>query len=216
RAVTSSTKLEVANPASPTNSIIFPMVKPAPSRKSHPQEVQGLGFVHLLISQETLYFYPSAKGGFPADSLVVTGKRVIYAPSYLQPFYQKLDYDQLTLRFLAAGRDRILVELSHSPQRQAWMDREAVKILPWTDFLLQVFSVEAIDPEANPLRIKPLDHASTLLLNNTAGVYLRPKVVNPEWIEVVLQAEGENTDAKKAWLRWRKGKQLLVKWDYRL
>ncbi len=189
-----------------------------PNREKDLEDLRGLGFadVRINLGVNRLLLYPNHEKQLPFDSLVLEGDQVLYAPPYLLPYYMKLDYQQLTLRLLAVSRDRLEVELNAAQQRRGWVDREQVDFAYWPDFLLQTFSVEPLKIKTNPLRIKPLEQASTFQLPQ--GKYLlHPVAVNNEWIAVRLQTEtGEALVEDLAWLRWRKGKALLVSWDYRL
>ena len=163
-----------------------------------------------------LDFYVSPLVWQPMDSLVLQGEQIHYAPPYLLPFYQKLDYNQLTFRWLAVAQGWVEIELNAQLGRKAWVPRDQLKLNYWPDFLVELFALEAIDPDSNPLRTKPLDHAATVSQPEDVE-YLRPLQVNDEWIflEFWYEAQGEFL-GEGGWLRWREGYELLVKWDYRL
>ncbi|MEM7574787.1 MAG: hypothetical protein AAF433_17915 [Bacteroidota bacterium] len=192
---------------------------PFPNRAQQPlEQVVGLGFANMPISNEItrLDFYADPLAWVPIDSFLLQGEHVHYAPPYLLPYYQKLDYNQLTFRWLAVAQDRVQIELNAQQRRTAWVPKNQLRLSYWPDFLVQLFAVEAIDPASNPLRIKPLDNASTTLLPEGID-FLRPLQVNDEWIFLEFWYEGQGEYlGEGGWIRWRDGDDLLVTWDYRL
>ena len=84
----------------------------------------------------------------------------------------KLDYDIFQLRAVTIARNWIEVIVNKKTGQTAWVDRNAVEFQHWPDFLLGVFGVEVINAASNPVRIKPLDNASSVL--NPGRSSLRP------------------------------------------
>lgn len=192
---------------------------PFPNRAQQPTErVIGLGFADMPISTETtrLDFYADPLAWEPTDSFLLQGEQVHYAPPYLLPYYQKLDYNQLSFRWLAVAHDRVQIELNAQQRRTAWVPKNQLRLHYWPEFLVQLFAISAIDATSNPLRIKPLDNASTVLMPEGVD-FLRPLQLNDEWIFLEFWFEGQGEYlGEGGWIRWRDGDDLLVKWDYRL
>jgi len=91
------------------------------------------------------------------------------------------------------------------------MSREAVQFQTWTEFLLEVYSVETLDPNSNPLRSGPGEEFPQT--GSTESLELRVLAIQGSWAKV------EGVDANEAslptgWIRWRDDGQLLI--DYSL
>ncbi|NNE44112.1 MAG: hypothetical protein HKN12_07875 [Gemmatimonadetes bacterium] len=121
------------------------------------------------------------------------------------PQRNKLDYGLLTLRARTLERHAVEVIVNETTGRTAWVDRHAVAYESWPDALLGAFSVEPLHPEDNPLRLKPLPHAS--VVTGLVEPY-HPVAVRGAWVRIRARnaADGEST----AWLRWRRDEELLV------
>ncbi|WP_020570188.1 hypothetical protein [Neolewinella persica] len=186
------------------------------------EAVQGFGFVHVPFTMQginLLFYSEAALGVVPNDSLVYTREnhqnQLQYAPPYFQPFYLKEDYDSMILRLLGTAPHRVLVELNGNTGQRAWVDRRAIDISFWPEFLSQVFAVYPLDHEKNPVRIKPQDNASEVSSISRDDFLLPDKVVG-DWIHVNAMTEGDSEHGFDGWLRWRRGDRLLIGWDYRL
>ena len=73
-----------------------------------------------------------------------------------------------------------------------------------------VNSVEIFDPETNPIRIKPLDHAS--IMADGADALLKPLAVQGDWLMVDTSGLADRI-APTGWIRWRDGERLLVRYN---
>lgn len=186
------------------------------------QQPTGLGIVSPQIkSGVPLYLY----SGQLIDDLLhhatikdsVTFSDKMYsvaigtAPPWFDPEYLKLDYEILQLRAVTLSRNWIEVIVNKKTGQTAWVDRHAVTFQHWPDFLLGVFGVEVINASTNPVRIKPLDNASTVL--NPGRSTLRPIAVQGEWMKVATIQESPAAIPKLGWIRWKKGNQLLISWS---
>ena len=113
------------------------------------------------------------------------------------------------------SRHWVEVVVNESPQRPrsfpatAWLNREAVSFRPWTEFLLDVYGVEATDPAANPLRSGPGDEFPRI--GSSDGLSLRVVAVQGSWLRVE-DADADETDLPSGWIRWRDGDRLTIKY----
>jgi hypothetical protein len=128
----------------------------------------------------------------------------------------KLDYDLLFLRATSISRFWIEVIVNDSSERPrsfprtAWVAREAVTFRPWTEFLLEVFSIEPRDPSTNPLRSGPGEEFPVIAPGAESGESgFRVLAVEGSWARV--EAEDANETAQlRGWIRWRDGDRLIV------
>ena len=167
-------------------------------------------------SQDTFYFYAqpnfnkSISEHLPFDSLVLErnelGLNILYAPAWLAPEHMKLDYEILFFKATGISDDFIEVETNAAANRRAYMDRRSLQFTPWDQFLLQVHSVELKDDREQQVRIKPLDHASTL---NKEYAVLKPLLVRDQWMKVELISE-DYESLGEGWIQWNKDGEMLV------
>ena len=118
----------------------------------------------------------------------------------------KLDYDLLFLRAKTLTRNWIEVVVNRETGQTSWIDRHAVECIHWPTFLLNVVAVEVNDPEGNPVRVKPLDHASVLA---DATLSLQPLAIQGSWLQVSTNGLADRI-APTGWIRWRDGDRLLI------
>jgi hypothetical protein len=90
-----------------------------------------------------------------------------------------------------------------------WVDRQAVEFFEWPDFLLKAVAVEALDPEANPIRSGP-DESTPIL--SSAPADLRPVAVRGSWLQVSTAGLADRI-VPTGWIRWRDGDRLLVSYS---
>ena len=89
-----------------------------------------------------------------------------------------------------------------------WINRELVTYLTWSDFILNVFAVEPIDWQSNPLKIKPGPSTSSIR-NLTRDHILRPAAMQSDWLEVEIYDNNfEYVD--NGWIQWIEGNKLLI------
>jgi len=172
-----------------------------------------------FFEYNVLYFYSnpnlekSSLEHTPTDSVVFKRgdgfTEITYAPPYFVPEYLKLDYDMLYLKTLTVGLDWIEVEVNKTSGLSSWVNSSPVSFIGWSEFLLKAISLDIIDEESNPLKIKPLDHAS--IIANAEYEFLIPRFVKGEWVMVELRNELHINNNSTAWVRWTDGKKLLVK-----
>lgn len=187
-----------------------------------------VGIVHPHLDPERpLYFYPAPGPGdhpsvvAPMDSVTFQAGAhhvgIATAPPWFAPEGVKLDYDLLWLKAETLTRDYIEVEVnSLEPRprftpRTAWIAREAVRFRPWAELLLDVHSVEILDPVAHPLRSNPSAEASAE--GDAAGIPLRPLAIQGEWMQVE-EAEGRESGLLRGWIRWWQDGRLLVSFSF--
>jgi hypothetical protein len=195
--------------------------QPAVEREAGPNPtIEGLGIVQIPFSSEGLRlpFYATADvyGSSPVDSLVYTTNQgsleLVYAPPYLLPFYQKIDYQALLFRFTGVSSHAVQLEVNAQQERRYWVSRDAVNVQFWPDFLAGVSVVHSLDEANNPVRRRPLTHAPTA--DFPEGTQWVPQVVEGDWVGVKpIMPDGSRPDLQ-VWLRWKKDDQLLLGWDY--
>ena len=166
----------------------------------------------------TLYFYnPNLEKAVdehtPIDSLVFArteqGFEISYAPPWYFPEYMKLDYGILLHKVITVGKDWVELEVNRSTQQTAWVDATRVSMSYWPEFLLNTNSIESIDPTANPVRTKALDHAAEV---STSYTLLRPVMVKGEWMKVDLLDDSYEKVAD-GWIRWTKNGSWVIKYS---
>lgn len=186
------------------------------------QQPTGLGIVSPQIKAgTTLYLYSGQliddllHHSTIKDSITFTEGQynieISTAPPWFVPEHLKLDYEIFQLRAVTLSRNWIEVIVNKKTGKTAWIDRNAVILQYWPEFLLHVFGVEVINAAANPVRIKPLDNASTVF--NPGRSSLRPIAVQGEWMKVATIQESPNSIPKLGWIRWKKRNQLLISWS---
>ncbi len=187
-----------------------------------------VGIVQPYLDPERpLYFYPAPGPGdhpsvvTPTDSVTFAAGDhyvgIASAPPWFAPEGVKLDYDLLWLKAETLTRNFIEVEVnSLEPRprftpRTAWIAREAVRFRPWAELLLDVHSVEILDPVAHPLRTQPSPEAPPE--GDAAGMPLRPLAIQGEWMQVE-EAEGRESGLLRGWIRWWQDGRLLVSFSF--
>lgn len=178
--------------------------------------VVGYGFARVPFSSSGLRLLFYATPDFnarPVDSLVyASGDQLMYAPPSLVPYYHKPDYQLLFFSLTSVHPRRVELLTNAGAGQRHWVDRDAVTILFWPDFLCTVFAVEPLSPENYPLRERPLDHSAPLTVDY-GEIILLPQYAQGDWLRVMLTSDGTPTE-RMAWLRWRHEQRLLVRWSY--
>lgn len=190
-------------------------------KKTNNTEV-GLGMVKPdFYNKKVLYFYAtpnlekSANDHSPTDSLVFTQTEhhqfeISYAPPWFYPQHLKMDYEILYLKLLSMNRDWAEIEINKQSGQSAWVSKSDVSVLLWPEFLLNVFSIEILDPKNNLLRIKPLQHASEV--RSVEYEFLVPILIRDSWVKIKLVDKNFN-DVGEAWLRWRSDGKILISYS---
>lgn len=175
----------------------------------------GIGMANPNFSDhQVIYFYnnPYRKNisAHPVDSLVIEtakhGPDISYAPPWFAPVHLKLDYGILLLHAISAGQNFIEARVNEFTGQTVFLDRTQCALQYWPEFLLNINSVTQINRQDNPVRIKPLSHASTV---NGDYEFLRPINIRQQWMQVELL----NSDFRKTgqgWIQWKKDGQLLI------
>ncbi|HMN24410.1 MAG TPA: hypothetical protein PKE38_07915 [Ignavibacteriaceae bacterium] len=217
--VTSQTQKEEPKKLTPTQirgSLISLFLS---SSKIYGEMEMGLGMVKPdFYNRKVIYFYgfPNLEKPVsdhkPTDSLVFMQTEhnqidISYAPPWFYPEHQKLDYDILYFKLLTMNRDWVQVELNKKTGQSAWMSRNDVSVLLWQEFLLNVFSIENLDPKSNLLRIKPLLHASEVMIKEYE--IMAPVMIKDSWLKVNLFDKDFNI-VGEAWLQWQYNGRLLI------
>ena len=180
----------------------------------------GLGIARVTpASGSVLHFYRPPRigespGDYPPSDTVKfsPGKPSVEigeAPPWLVPDQLKMDYEIFYLRVVTLTRDWVEVIGNSSTGETTWVSREAVSYTSWPEFLLEVHSVEAFDPEASPVRARPLDSSPIL---STARAALAPLAIQGEWMKVDTNELADRIQPE-GWIRWRRGDRLLVTYN---
>ncbi len=182
----------------------------------------GIGFAKPhLADGKRIYFYnlPSIDAlpgdAKPFDSIVLKKGQyhfeISYAPPWFFPESMKLDYGFLFLRMITVSKNWIEVVVNRQTGLTHWMAAEDAEFIDWSTFLLNVYDVELIDPEANPVRIKPLANAA-ILATPSDRFSLRPLAIRGEWIMVPTLGLADRIQPY-GWIRWRKDDKLLIRYS---
>ncbi len=206
-------KAVVSPPASPPVSTV---AHHAPINTGDQQKFpMGIGMAAPNVSdQQVIYFYnnPYQKNASstPADSLVIAaaqyGPDISYAPPWFAPVHLKMDYGILLIRAISAGKNFIEVRVNEYTGQTAYLDRTQIGMQYWPEFLLNINSVEQITRQDNPVRIKPLSHASIV---NGDYEFLRPINIRQHWMQVEM-LNGDFQKTGQGWIQWKKDGQLLI------
>ena len=182
----------------------------------------GLGMAAPdFYNKRQLYFYSKPNFGkpvqdhTPVDSIVFSQTEhhqydITYAPPWFYPEHLKLDYDILYLKILSMNRDWLEVETNKKDWRSMWISQYEVTVYFWPEFLLNVFSIENPDPIKNPLRVKPLLHASEVLTKDYE--FMKPLLIKDNWLWVSLMDNDFNSTGE-GWIRWASDEKLLVSYS---
>ncbi len=187
----------------------------------------GIGMaMPLLVDERPVYFYgavdpnshPSQHA--PADSVVfesgVHHIEINYAPAWLDTDIVSLNNDQLFFRVVSESQNWVEVIVNGSDplprtfSRTMWMNREAVQLVPWPEFFLDVHSVEPINATTNPLRSGPGDETADL--GSSEGQIYRVVSVRSNWM-LVESTDFRESGTPRGWIRWNDGVRLLVRFN---
>lgn len=180
----------------------------------------GLGIAQPtgLTADRPLYFFGSAEAAAPLDSLTVREGphhfEIATAPPWLDPEVAQVEEATVWLRVVGVTRQRAEV-IVHGrevrwPPRTMWVEREAVRFVPWAAFWLEVHSIET--PEAAPLHLAP--DGETVGMTE-AGRPLHVLEVRRRWARVAWAEAPEAEAGPLGWVRWHDGERLLVRYSLR-
>lgn len=181
----------------------------------------GLGFfIPNFHNNQTLYFYgninmeKSVDDHSPHDSITFARNEynqfeIKTAPPWLVPDLLKLDYDMLYFRVYSVGRDFIEVIGNTTTNLKTFVSRYSGRMVYWPEFLLGVHSVEFIPGNEQHVKVKPLENAS---LNSTQYEFMRPIIIEQEWMQVEL-LDSDFKTVGKGWVKWQANGELLVSYN---
>lgn len=161
------------------------------SKPEHNQLPENLQSVDSLTFKDAKYFIDIAT-----------------APPWFVPQYMKLDYGMLQLVALTVQKNWIEVIVNKTNGQTSWVYRPDVGYSTWSEFLLNVHSVELLNPTDFPPRIKPMDHASPDESVDANGIF-HPISVKEDWLQVHPDKEVDHD----IWVRWKRDGTLLVKYS---
>lgn len=187
----------------------------------HAQLPMGEGIVKPEIKAgTTLYLYSGdliddlLHHAAVKDSITfITGQystEIGTAPPWFAPELVKLDYDLLHLRAISIGRNWIEVVANNKTGKTVWVDRHAVQFIPWSGFMLEVFSVELLPGIKNPMRAGPAERSA--IVSEPRENSLHPHIIKGDWMKVSLPG-APGTVPRLGWIRWKRNGRLLVSYS---
>lgn len=183
---------------------------------SYPQQenVQpiGLGVASVEFNKDNLlYFYPSYTSEKPVDSITFSiihnQVNIQTAPPWLVPEYIKMDYETLLFRVTSEAKTMLEVIVNKQTGRRLWVKKDALNFNYWPKFLLNCSSLKPLNSAQNPIRIKPLDHAS--VVSHIPNEPFRPITISQDWILVGIKVSEEQPQPL-GWLRWKNQTEILI------
>lgn len=179
----------------------------------------GIGIAQPQLKfNQPLYFYSTPQTDqlptelTPIDSITFkkapAGIDIATAPPWLVPEKLKLDYQ--LFHFLVKSQSRYFLQVVGNKinGQTTWVAKSQVDYQDWPSFLLNVNAVEPLNWENNPLRSKPLRHASPLLEYGSQNI-LQPLKIEEHWIQVNI-LDQDYKPIQTGWIRWRSASQLLI------
>jgi hypothetical protein len=118
-----------------------------------------------------------------------------------------MDYKILMFRVITVTRNRIEVIGNSQTGRLVWLNIEDVIFKYWPQFIVEVNSIEVINTENNPVRIKALENSA--ILSTMANIPLRPLAIKNEWLLVSTNGLADRIPPT-GWIRWRREGELLI------
>ncbi len=195
-----------------------PTIIPIAFQQSSSQMGLGMAFPDIY-NQKVLYFYSpnlekSAYDHTPIDSIVFEkseqGISISYAPPWFYPAHMKMDYELLVMKAISKTKDWVQLEVNKQTGLTHWVDASKISLKSWPDFLLSAVSVEIIDPIVSGPKTRPFDHSPEI--QNLDGRIYTPTEISDEWLRVNIM----NNNYKKigeGWVRWRRGSQILLRYN---
>lgn len=130
------------------------------------------------------------------------------APPWFLPENMKLDYNILQLKAVTANRNWVEVIVNKMDGTTLWVYKEEVNFQTWPEFMINVYSVDLLNPMDFPPRIKPMDHASPASNVDPKGDF-HPISIKDDWMEVHPDHEIDSP----VWIRWRRDGRLMVSYS---
>lgn len=199
---------------------VFPLTVAAGFQMNNESQYRppiGLGMATpKFYENSVLYFYgnPNLEKPLsdhsPTDSLVFKrteiGMEITYAPPWFTPAHLKMDYNMLFIRVVSLHSEFIEVMINETNGQTTYMDRYMNQLRFWPEFLLTINSVEPLNRQDNPPRVKPLSHASLVISEYS---FLRPLRITDQWLHVELLNDSFKSQGK-GWIKWQENGNLLI------
>lgn len=184
--------------------------------------ITGMGMAKPHLSDgKVIYFYHLLPIGLqpyqirPVDKIVLTkGEHhfeISYTPTWFSPEVLKLDYDMLFFRTLTISKDWLEVIVNKQTGQTYWISESDADFIDWPEFLLNVYDIELINPETNPLLFKPFDDAG-IVATTPERFSLHPLAINGDWMMVSTTGLADRI-RPYGWIRWRKDDKLLISYS---
>ena len=179
---------------------------------------QGLGmFEPIKADNSVLYFYSNPNMDKAIiehpiiDSLkfeVQEGGRfdVAFAPPWLMPEHLKLDYDVIYFKVISITDQFVEVEVNTQTGQTLFVDKYAGDVLLWPVFLLNMHTIEFLDSADQRVLIKPLDHASEVIISYE---FMKPIRISNQWAEVDL-LNNDFRSVGRGWIKWMEAGAIQI------
>ncbi|NNE26843.1 MAG: hypothetical protein HKN09_08370 [Saprospiraceae bacterium] len=175
----------------------------------------GIGMAKAIVStKNTIELYKGSGGKSYSKLKFKMGKHGIEyanAPKGFNPAHNKLDYNILFFKIVDQTAGFVEAEINKDNNQTAWISKEDIRFLPWSDFLFTVHSIEPTDWENNPIRTRPERSAEPMLDINDSYI-LQPLKIQSEWIQVRISDQNYNA-ISTGWFRWKSDKELLLNYS---
>jgi hypothetical protein len=182
------------------------------------EEFLGIGFFKPnFYEYPTLYFYGNInleKGmseHMPMDSLVFENNELnelstSYAPPWLYPEHLRLDYGIIYFKVIGTGFDFLKVEANKLTGQVTYLDKNKGTFLSWPEFIMLNNSLMFNEKSEGSVYNKPFENAGKIPLQFE---FIKPLLIQDDWIYAKLVDENLKENGK-GWIRWKKGKELLI------
>ncbi|MFL0354661.1 hypothetical protein [Xanthomarina sp. GH4-25] len=182
----------------------------------------GLGmFSPNMYENKTLYFYgninyeKTINDHTPYDSITFRFDKynnieIATAPSWLVPMHLKLDYGILFFKVKTIIRDFIEVEVNTTNGQSSYVSPSQGTVKFWPEFLLQVHSIEFLNPETQEAKSRPFEYSDRV---NIAFKIMQPIAIKQDWILVALK-DNNYHKVGTGWVKWRENGKLLVRYSF--
>ena len=128
----------------------------------------------------------------------------------INPYSGFLEYEILVFRVIKSDSvfHHVIVNEQNGTIGKIKKNESALRYQQWSEHVMNAFSVD-FDPVKNPLRKDTLANSKSVYDNNVE--FYQPAGMNGDWLKVSWD---KNNSKRFGWIRWKKGKTLLVDLNY--
>jgi len=191
-------------------------IKPEKLACSYENKTQTLGIGLITLASDSFAIYNDAnlEQLFWADNVYHFGNQNEKCCAR----FHKPDYG--ILNFICINEDANSYEILTNDSNKYMAKNDLVSFKSWEDYIKGSMGIRrsihdvSISPEENPFRIEPNDDADIIEIEDDFESVCGVKLAG-EWLKVRLDCSTfcEETNCEKsieAWIRWRKGEELLI------